>query len=128
MSPINTLDYRTHPNVILGRPTQQSLFKYPYDVNLEDRPMSGVAIVRGTRPVAMGAVGATVRGIPAESVIHLRLVEETGIGTCNLRRIEIIGESVEKMQKKSKVIFREEARLNLVTLACLNGDIQQEED
>jgi len=35
---------------------------------------------------------------------------------------------VEKMQKKSKVIFREEARLNLVTLACLNGDIQQEED
>ena len=55
-------------------------------------------------------------------------MEETGLGTCNLERIEIIGESVEKMQKKSRAIFREEVRLNPVALSCLNVDIQQEED
>jgi hypothetical protein len=89
--------------------------------------LSGVAIVRGTHLVAMSAVGATVRGMPPESVRQLHLVEETGLGTFDLERIEIIEESVEKMQKNSKS-FSWSKFFSIQLHLHVNGDIQQQED
>jgi uncharacterized protein (DUF362 family) len=48
-----------------------------------------VAIVKGTDPVAVDAVGAAVMRINPNNVKHLRLAEKKGLGTCNLEQIEI---------------------------------------
>ncbi len=57
-------------------------------------------VIAGTDPVAVDAVGAAVMGVQPESVKHLRLAEEKGIGTCDLRRIKIVGEPIERVRKK----------------------------
>lgn len=63
-------------------------------------PVEMNLVVAGTDPVAVDAVGAAVMGIPPEKVKHLRLAEERGLGTCDLKQIEILGEPVEKVEKK----------------------------
>jgi uncharacterized protein (DUF362 family) len=63
-------------------------------------PVEMNLVVAGTDPVAVDAVGAAVMGIPPEKVKHLRLAEERGLGTCDLKQIEILGEPVEKVKKK----------------------------
>lgn len=65
-------------------------------------PVKMNLVIAGTDPVAVDAVGAAVMGIPPESVKHLRLAEESGLGTCDLERIQIVGEPIEKVQKKLK--------------------------
>jgi len=57
-------------------------------------------VIAGTDPVAVDAVGAAVMGIPPEGVKHLRLAEATGLGTCRLEQIEVLGEPVEKVKRK----------------------------
>ena len=65
-------------------------------------PVEMNLVIAGADPVAVDAVGAAVMSIPPESVKHLRLAEERGLGTCDLERIEILGEPVEKVKKKFK--------------------------
>jgi uncharacterized protein (DUF362 family) len=65
-------------------------------------PVEMNLIIAGTDPVAVDAVGAAVMGIPPESVKHLRLAQESGLGTCDLEGIQIVGEPIEKVQKKFK--------------------------
>jgi uncharacterized protein (DUF362 family) len=59
-------------------------------------------VIAGTDPVAVDAVGAAVMAISPENVKHLRLAEESGLGTCHLERIQIVGEPVEKVRRKFK--------------------------
>jgi len=63
-------------------------------------PLEMNLVIAGTDPVAVDAVGAAVMGVPPDSVKHLRLAEEKGIGTCDLRRIKIVGEPIERVRKK----------------------------
>ncbi|MDH5450651.1 MAG: DUF362 domain-containing protein [Candidatus Bathyarchaeota archaeon] len=62
-------------------------------------------VIAGLDPVAVDAVGAAVMGIPPESVKHLRLAEEKGLGTCHLEEIEILGEPIARVKKKFKTSF-----------------------
>jgi len=68
-------------------------------------PVEMNLVIAGTDPVAVDAVGTAVMGIPPEKVKHLRLAEERGLGTCDLKRIEILGEPIEKVKKKFKTSF-----------------------
>jgi len=68
-------------------------------------PVEMNLVIAGTDPVAVDAVGAAVMGIPPESVKHLSLAEETGLGTSRLERIEILGEPIEKVKRKFRTSF-----------------------
>ena len=68
-------------------------------------PVEMNLVIAGTDGVAVDDVGAAVMGIPPESVKHLRFAEERGLGTCDLKRIEILGEPIEKVKKKFKTSF-----------------------
>jgi len=68
-------------------------------------PVEMNLVIAGTDPVAVDAVGAAVMGIPPESVKHIRLAEERGLGTCNLKEITVIGEPIEKVKKKFRTSF-----------------------
>ncbi len=63
-------------------------------------PVEMNLVIAGTDPVAVDAVGAAVMGVQPESVKHLCLAEDKGIGTCNLRRIKVVGEPIERVRKK----------------------------
>ena len=63
-------------------------------------PVEMNLVIAGTDPVAADAVGAAVMGITPETVKHLLLAEDRGLGTCRLERIEILGEPIEKVRKK----------------------------
>jgi uncharacterized protein (DUF362 family) len=63
-------------------------------------PVEMNVVIAGTDPVAVDAVGAAVMMIPPESVRHLRLAEESGLGTYHLERIQVVGEPVDRVRKK----------------------------
>ena len=63
-------------------------------------PVEMNLVIAGTDPVAVDAVGAAVMDIPPDSVKHLRLAEERGLGTCDLEQIAVLGEPIEKVKKK----------------------------
>ena len=63
-------------------------------------PVKMNLVIAGTDPVAVDAVGAAVMGVRPDRVKHLRLAEEKGIGTCDLRRMKIVGEPMERVRKK----------------------------
>ncbi len=69
------------------------------------KPVEMNLVIAGTDPVAVDAVGAAVMGIPPETVKHLRLAEERGLGTCRLRQVKILGEPIENVQRKFKTSF-----------------------
>jgi len=68
-------------------------------------PVEMNLVIAGIDPVAVDAVGAAVMGISIEHVKHLRLAEECGLGTCHLERIQVVGEPVEKVQRKFRTSF-----------------------
>ena len=68
-------------------------------------PVEMNLVIAGIDPVAVDAVGAAVMGIPPDRVKHLRLAEERGLGTCDLKQIEILGEPIEKVKKEFKTSF-----------------------
>ena len=68
-------------------------------------PVEMNLIIAGTDPVAVDAVGAAVMGIAPETVKHLCLAEERGLGTCRLGQVEILGEPIENVRRKFKTSF-----------------------
>jgi uncharacterized protein (DUF362 family) len=68
-------------------------------------PVEMNLVIAGADPVAVDSVGAAVMGIPPESVKHLRLAEEAGLGTSRLDRIQVLGEPVEKVKRKFRTSF-----------------------
>jgi len=67
-----------------------------------ENPVEMNIVIAGRDPVAVDAVGAAVMGMPPSEVKHLRLAEEKGLGTCDLNKIEVVGEPVEGVKKKFK--------------------------
>ena len=57
----------------------------------------------GTNPCAVDTVGCHMANVDPESVIHLKLAAERGIGPIDLKDIEIAGDyPLEEVQKKTK--------------------------
>jgi uncharacterized protein (DUF362 family) len=67
-----------------------------------ENPVKMNIVIAGTNPVAVDAVGSAVMGIPPNEVKHLRYAEEKGLGTCNLNKINVIGEPIEKVRRNFK--------------------------
>ncbi len=63
-------------------------------------PVEMDLIIAGTDPVAVDSVGAAVMDIPPSNVEHLQLSERSGLGTCRLEEITVLGEPIEKVKKK----------------------------
>ncbi|MBS7636858.1 DUF362 domain-containing protein [Candidatus Bathyarchaeota archaeon] len=63
-------------------------------------PVKMDLVIAGTDPVAVDAVGAAVMGVSPTEVEHLVLAEKKGLGTCQLEKIEVIGEPIEKVKRK----------------------------
>jgi len=63
-------------------------------------PVEMNLVIAGTDPVAVDAVGAAVMCVPPETVKHLLYAEQKGLGTCDLTKIEVVGEEVERVRKK----------------------------
>jgi len=63
-------------------------------------PVEMNLIIAGTDPVAVDAVGAAVMGISPTDVKHLVLAEKKGLGTCDLEKITVLGEPIEKVKRK----------------------------
>lgn len=66
------------------------------------KPVEMNLVIAGIDPVAVDTVGAAVMGIPPERIKHLRLAEDRGLGTRNLKKIKILGEPIENVKKKFK--------------------------
>lgn len=63
-------------------------------------PVEMNLVIAGTDPVAVDAVGAAVMDISPKDVKHLLLAEKSGLGTCSLEEITVLGESIEKVRRK----------------------------
>jgi uncharacterized protein (DUF362 family) len=63
-------------------------------------PVEMNLVIAGTDPVAVDAVGAAVMGIWPTDVKHLVLAEKQGLGTCNLEKITVLGEPIDKVRRK----------------------------
>ena len=63
-------------------------------------PVEMNLVIAGTDPVAVDAVGAAVMGISPTDVKHIVLAEKQGLGTCNLDKITVLGEPIEKVRRK----------------------------
>jgi uncharacterized protein (DUF362 family) len=63
-------------------------------------PVEMNLVIAGTDPVAVDAVGAAVMGISPTDVKHLVLAEKKGLGTCDLEKITVLGEPIEKVKRK----------------------------
>jgi uncharacterized protein (DUF362 family) len=63
-------------------------------------PVEMGLVIAGTDPVAVDAVGSAVMGIAPPEVKHLILAEKKGLGTCDLEKITILGEPLERVKRK----------------------------
>jgi len=63
-------------------------------------PLEMNLVIAGTDPVAVDAVGAAVMDLQPTDVKHLVLAEKKGLGTCNLEKITVLGEPIEKVKRK----------------------------
>jgi uncharacterized protein (DUF362 family) len=63
------------------------------------KPVEMNLVIAGKDPVAVDTVGAAVMGVSPRSVKHLLYAEQKGLGTYNLREIEVIGEPIEKVKR-----------------------------
>jgi uncharacterized protein (DUF362 family) len=76
-------------------------------------PLEMNLVVAGTDPVAVDAVGAAVMDIPPTEVKHLVLAEKKGLGTCDLKKISIVGEPIENVKRKFRRSFSSKLLVHL---------------
>jgi len=69
------------------------------------RPVKMDLVIAGLDPVAVDAVGAAVMGFNVEWAKHILLAAEKGLGICDLNRIRILGEPIERVRKEFKPSF-----------------------
>lgn len=69
---------------------------------LARKPVEMNLIIAGLDPVAVDTVGTVVMGLDPRKAKHLLLAARKGVGVCDLNKIRILGEPVEKMKKKFK--------------------------
>lgn len=63
-------------------------------------PVEMDVVIAGVDPVAVDSVGAAIMGVNPKDVKHLVLAEEKGLGTCDLNKITVVGEPLEKVKRK----------------------------
>jgi uncharacterized protein (DUF362 family) len=63
-------------------------------------PVEMNLVIAGADPVAVDTVGAAVMDISPTDVKHLVLAEKKGLGTCDLKKITVVGEPIEKVKRK----------------------------
>jgi uncharacterized protein (DUF362 family) len=68
-------------------------------------PVKTDLVIAGLDPVAVDTVGAAVMGFNPEKAKHIALAAGKGLGTCDLGRIRITGEPIEKVKKDFKPSF-----------------------
>ena len=66
---------------------------------LAGRPVKMDLVIAGLDPVAVDTVGAAVMGFDPKRAKHIALAAEKGLGTCDLKRIKVIGEPIEKVKR-----------------------------
>ncbi len=69
------------------------------------KPVKMDLVIAGLDPVAVDAVGASVMGFNMEKAKHILLAAEKGLGICDLNRIRILGEPVERVKREFKPSF-----------------------
>ena len=55
-------------------------------------------IIAGSDAVAVDAVSAAVAGFDPNEILHVQLAAEAGLGTADLNRIEVRGETIEEIR------------------------------
>jgi uncharacterized protein (DUF362 family) len=63
-------------------------------------PVQMDLVIAGVDPVAVDAVGAAVMGIRPSDVEHLVLAEKKGLGTCDLKKMNVIGEPLRSVRRR----------------------------
>jgi len=66
---------------------------------LAGRPVKMDLVIAGLDPVAVDTVGAAVMGFNPKRAEHIALAADKGLGTCDLKRIKVIGEPIEKVKR-----------------------------
>ena len=66
-------------------------------------PVKTGVIIAGKDIVAVDTVATAVMGIEPKKVKYLKLAEKKGLGISNLKKIDILGEKIEKVKRKFKV-------------------------
>jgi len=72
---------------------------------LAGRPVEMNLVIAGLDPVAVDTVGAAVMEVNPERVEHIILAAKKELGVCNLNKIKVVGEPIEKVKKKFKPSF-----------------------
>ena len=72
---------------------------------LAGKPVEMNLVIAGLDPVAVDTVGAAVMDFNPKKVEHIILAAKKGLGICNLDKIRVLGESIEKVKKKFKPSF-----------------------
>ena len=67
---------------------------------LAGRPVEMNLVIAGLDPVAVDTVGAAVMEVNPERVEHIILAAKKELGVCNLNKIKVVGEPIEKVKKK----------------------------
>ncbi len=69
------------------------------------KPVEMNLVVAGLDPVAVDTVGATIMGFDPKKASHISLAAEKGLGICDLDKIRVLGEPIEKTAKTFKPSF-----------------------
>ncbi len=72
---------------------------------LAGRPVEMNLVIAGLDPVAVDTVGAAVMDFNPKKAEHIVLASKKGLGTCDLDKIRVLGEPIEKVKKKFKRSF-----------------------
>ena len=72
---------------------------------LARRPVEMNLVIAGLDPVAVDTIGAAVMEVNPERVEHIILAAKKELGVCNLNKIKVVGEPIEKVKKKFKPSF-----------------------
>jgi len=72
---------------------------------LAGKPVEMNLVIAGLDPVAVDTVGAAVMEFDPKRVEHIVLAAKKGLGICELDKIRVIGEPIEKVKKKFKPSF-----------------------
>jgi len=75
------------------------------------RPVPMDIVIAGKDMVAVDAVGSAVMGVDPNTVRHISLAIERGLGIGNLKEIQVLGESIKSVKKQfSREISKEKLR------------------
>jgi uncharacterized protein (DUF362 family) len=72
---------------------------------LAGRPIKMDLVIAGLDPVAVDTVGAAVMGFDPKKAKHIALAAQKGLGTCDLEKIKIVGEPIDKVKKDFRRYF-----------------------